>query len=79
MLTKEQIRELTEVRNLLVKVKSIIDKNCNLYAMNYLNNTNKVKPNFNDDIINILVYCDNEINLQNHENYKKENYLEIGE
>lgn len=80
MLTKEQIKELTEARNLLVKAKNIINKNKFNYNYSYFYLDNKHDDKgFDFDILYILDKIDNEIEFQNHEKYKKENYLEIGE
>lgn len=78
MLTKHQIEELTEARNLLVKAKNIIDKNKSNYNYSYFHSDNEYdNKGFKFDILYILNIIDDEIKFQNHEKYKKENYRRI--
>jgi len=68
MLTKEEIKELTSVRNQLYSAKKYL--NNNQLALTYIAECDIDKL---DELLNDL---DSEIQEQNHKMFKEENYIE---
>lgn len=68
MLTKEEIKELTSVRNQMVIAVGFLESK--------INNFSHISSNYIGDLKYILNSINSEIQRQNHHYFKEENYIE---